>query len=180
MCMQCVCWTARSIARMEVLFPSLPKKNIFIFFLYQGASVMSKYIFLYFFQTEIYYIYIFSRQKYFSIHNIFQTDYGIFLTNAFPLDSYSYMGVFPILNRLWRLLNRNDKRTILTMHRCYFGNAPITMLILDIIHDADTTDCAQDKPPKTSQNWHWFVLDIRINHSCLPNSCHIGYQFGIL
>ena len=123
---------------------------------------------------------LYFSEKYFSIHNIFQTDYGIFLTNAFPLDSYSYMGVFPILNRLWRLLNRNDKRTILTMHRCYFGNAPITMLILDIIHDADTTDCTQDKPPKTSKNWHWFVLDIRINHSCLPNSCHIGYQFGIL
>ena len=29
----------------------------------------------------------------------FQTDFGIFLTNAFPLDSYSFMGVFPILNR---------------------------------------------------------------------------------
>jgi len=29
-----------------------------------------------------------------------KTDFGIFLTNAFPLDSYSFMGVFPILNRI--------------------------------------------------------------------------------
>ena len=35
-----ICWTARSIARMDVLFPS-PKKY-FHFFLFQGASVMSK------------------------------------------------------------------------------------------------------------------------------------------
>ena len=35
----------------------------------------------------------------------FQTDFGIFLTNAFPLDSYSFMGVFPILNR-WDVVSK--------------------------------------------------------------------------
>ena len=63
------------------------------------------------FQRHIFYIFSpdgqYFSEKYISIHILFQTDYGIFLTNAFPLDSYSYMGVFPILNRwsssCWKL-----------------------------------------------------------------------------